>query len=113
MKSVKNRFGKPFGGDLILEAAYSVGKEEALHPQLKSLEDILPKDIVRLVGRIDKESVKTSFVVGLAAKSGYLYAITTEKVYRLTGSFYPEIIKDNPSLNAMWEDLKTRVMLHT
>lgn len=112
MLNVQLRFGKPFGGEFIMEAVHSVGREEELHPKIKEkLDNLLPNDIVRCVGWVQDENIRTSAVTGLAIHEGRLFLVTMTKVYVLGGEFYPELIKENPVLSGMWKDLAARVLL--
>lgn len=110
------QFGKKFGGDLLLEEAWAVGRKDSLIPKLEE-ELNLPDDIIRLGGLVSykgspQQPAVTSYVLGLGIYEGTLFVITKGSVYRLVGEFYPDVIKGQPHLNKLWEDLKVRTMLH-
>lgn len=119
MLEFARKYGKKYGGSLCLEASNSAG-EVISHEDLPDLK--VPENIVTLTGYIEfneakrrktgKEGtrVRTGYVTGLAVNSGQLYAITVDSVYRIYGPWYPDVIKNDPFLNSLWEDVKKGVI---
>lgn len=119
------KYGKKFGGNLLLEGAVDGGNIlNKIASAMKSdglLQDLEGK-VVSLAGYIENpparalktgyggETIQTAYVTGLAIQDKILYAITADKVYRLHGPWYPDIIKGNTILNEMWEDVKKQVL---
>lgn len=113
------KYGKRYGGNLCLEGSVS-GKEIFDHEDLQGIE--VPDNLVLLKGYVEYSpakvkktgaeghNVQTSYVTGLAINDKQLYAITADAVYRIHGPWFSQVIKENPHLNSMWEDLKNRVV---
>ncbi len=119
MAEFARKYGKKYGGNLCLEGSTS-GDELIKHEDLPDLK--VPEKIVTLNGYIefneakrrktgkDGTQVRTGYVTGLAVHSGQLYAITVDSVYRIYGPWYPDVIKNDPFLNSLWEDVKKGVL---
>lgn len=119
------KYGKKFAGNLLLEGVVTgEGILDKITQSLKTKSlgmELLPDKVVTLQGYIEyspakarKEgqegtTIQTSYVSGLAVLDKSLYAITADKVYRIHGPFYPDVIKSNPVLNEMWEGVKRQV----
>lgn len=116
------KIGKQGGGILFLEAAQAWGGFD----NEDIPEDVVPEGLkdklVMLVGysvykpgkarRTGQEgqTVKTSYVTGLAVHDNHLYVITADKVYVAAGPDVPEIITGNAVLNEMWTDVKRKIL---
>ncbi|MEI9553783.1 hypothetical protein [Enterobacter hormaechei] len=119
MAEFARKYGKKYGGNLCLEGSKS-GNQLINHEKLPDLQ--VPEKIVTLTGYIefneakrrktgkDGAQVRTGYVTGLAVNGGQLYAITVDSVYRIYGPWYPDVIKNDPFLNSLWEDVKKGVL---
>lgn len=118
-KKFARKYGKKYRGRLCLEAC-TYGEDLVKHEKLKDI--AVPEQIVTLNGYIQhtpamqaktgKEGhvIRTGYVVGFAIHDGELFAITPDSVYLLYGPWMAEIIKKQPFLNSLWEDLKKGVV---
>lgn len=113
------KYGKKYRGRLCVEGC-TPGDKLLTHEKLKDVS--VPEQIVTLSGymqhtpalqvKTGKEGgvIRTGYVVGLAIKNGELFAITSDSVYMLYGPWMAEVIKGDPFLNSLWEDVKKGVL---
>lgn len=122
MKRFARKYGKKYGGNLYVEGSLS-GHSLVSKGGEKGLEGIdIPEKIVALTGYVEfndakarrtgKEGsqIQTGYVTGLAIKDNFLFAITSDSVYRLDGPWYPEVITQQPFLKSLWESIKAVVI---
>lgn len=119
LQKFAHKYGKKVGGNLCLEGSIAA-KDVLKHKDLPDID--VPEKIVTLTGYIeyntakarktgtDGQTIRTGYVVGLAANDGELYAITTDSVYRLYGPWVAEVITESPFLNALWQDVKKEIL---
>lgn len=101
--------GRMYRGKLDLEVAYDVktdidtlNEREALYLWGYLVEDAKGEPVTG-------KDVRTSYVVGLAANEGKLYAITRNSAYMLVGDQVPKITTTG-LLKPMWDELKQRII---
>lgn len=122
MKKFARKYGKKYGGNLYVEGSLS-GHSLISKGGAEGLDGIdVSEKIVALTGYVEfndakarrtgKEGsqIQTGYVTGLAINDNYLFAITSDSVYRLDGPWYPEVIKGQPFLKSLWESVKAAVI---
>ena len=111
-RRIAEGFKKEYKGELYLVNAFSKVEDTLRHLDLpQEIGKGLEKRVVQLMGMDDLgggkvKTTDTSYVVGMAAGAGTLYAITRNSVYALKGPEVFPIINEHPFLQALWEELK-------
>lgn len=118
-KKFARKYGKKYQGRLCVESC-NFGEDLVKHEKLKDVS--VPEQIVTLNGYMQHSPamqektgkpghvIRTGYVVGLAIHNGELFAVTSDSVYMLYGPWMAEIIKKQPFLNSLWEDVKKGVL---
>lgn len=118
-KKFARKYGKKYRGRLCVEGC-NFGDDLVKHDQLKDIG--VPEQIVTLSGYMQHgpeqqaktgkpgHVVRTGYVVGFAIYDSELFAITPDSVYLLYGPWMADVIKNQPFLNSLWEDLKKGVV---
>ena len=109
--------GRPYRGKLQLEMAFDMrhGRDEGDEKGISNLKEGVA---VGLWGPLVEDAngeplvdrdCRTSYVVGLTAHMGQLYAITRNSVYQIVGDNAPAIVNED-LLRPLWEGLKARIV---
>lgn len=113
---VKLIAGRPYRGKLQLEMAFDM-RHGRMDGDEKGISNIKEGTAVGLWGLLIEDAYgnplvdhdcRTSYVVGLTAHMGQLYAITRNSVYQIVGDNAPAIVNED-LLRPLWEGLKARI----
>ena len=110
-KAFARMLKKKFGGVLTVEG-HILATDTLVHEALAGMKGT--ENIVQLTGYLNKgpnsEVCTTSYVTGLSVHDGSLYALTNDKVYRLTGPWLFDVIKRSPFLSEIWKNISQQIL---